>query len=581
MKLFRRIQLMTLLWLMVLLEANAGEVALRRANLPWLQVIFCARVEDGSENEELGTLEVTPRKPGRPSKAHSVVGEAPTAVSENPRGSAKKPGRPPKAQPAVAEEGAGKEDELPDTNTLRGAETISLEEIDAEVPAKKAGRPPKAPQKNTLDLLAAEGRQLVGKALESLAADVVIDGEGTTPPKAATPKKRGRPSKDSQVEGSPAPKKRGRPAKAHPKCAVEGAVAEPKKRGRPPKERPPVDPEAPAKKRGRPRKENTEPAPVHRGSFGLDSLAKAAAAAPVAETISMPGSLPASPFAPRPRGRPPKSPAPSLAAPDAPQSTSFAAAKELTSPEKTQHAVEAAPADAASPQLLADHAQSGDDVSAPSPQKLSDGTASPAGDGSAPPRAKPASNTEARTAAAASPPALAKRKQSEEDVHSDHANTQKKKAASVAGENRLRTLKPYPVKATVVRLTPNSDLLLELKRVVQEENLESAFVMTCVGSTGVTKLQPAGKKLLDLDAKHEIMALSGTLSVQPQGGVKEHLHLAVADQDGVVHGGHLRMGTIVRTTVEVVLGVIEGIHFSREHDPLTGWEELHMDIMKS
>lgn len=141
-------------------------------------------------------------------------------------------------------------------------------------------------------------------------------------------------------------------------------------------------------------------------------------------------------------------------------------------------------------------------------------------------------------------------------------------------------MKPYPVKATVVRLAPNQDLLLELKRVVQEEKLEAAFVMACVGSTGVTKLLPAGSKELHLNARHEIMALSGTLNVQPQGGVSEHLHLAVADETGVVHGGNLMLGTTVRTTVEVVLGVIEGIHFSREHDPLTNWEELHMDIME-
>jgi predicted DNA-binding protein with PD1-like motif len=50
--------------------------------------------------------------------------------------------------------------------------------------------------------------------------------------------------------------------------------------------------------------------------------------------------------------------------------------------------------------------------------------------------------------------------------------------------------------------------------------------------------------------------------------------LAVADADGRVIGGHLLDGCTVRTTAEIVLGLLDGLAFAREVDPSTGWREL-------
>jgi predicted DNA-binding protein with PD1-like motif len=53
-----------------------------------------------------------------------------------------------------------------------------------------------------------------------------------------------------------------------------------------------------------------------------------------------------------------------------------------------------------------------------------------------------------------------------------------------------------------------------------------------------------------------------------------HLHIALADSNGIVVGGHLGPGSAVHTTLEVVVAELEGAAFSREPDPRTGYEEL-------
>ncbi len=61
----------------------------------------------------------------------------------------------------------------------------------------------------------------------------------------------------------------------------------------------------------------------------------------------------------------------------------------------------------------------------------------------------------------------------------------------------------------------------------------------------------AGAPRHDDPGELEILSLAGTLS--PDG---VHLHMAVADSSGTVIGGHLCAGSLVRTTAELVLGLL-------------------------
>ncbi|PSI00179.1 PPC domain-containing DNA-binding protein, partial [Synechococcus lacustris] len=69
----------------------------------------------------------------------------------------------------------------------------------------------------------------------------------------------------------------------------------------------------------------------------------------------------------------------------------------------------------------------------------------------------------------------------------------------------------------------------------------------------------------------EILSLAGTLS--PDGA---HLHIAIADSSGAVIGGHLCAGSLVRTTAEMVIGLLPDWRFSRELDLATGHAELQI-----
>jgi len=120
-----------------------------------------------------------------------------------------------------------------------------------------------------------------------------------------------------------------------------------------------------------------------------------------------------------------------------------------------------------------------------------------------------------------------------------------------------------------VRLDPGEDLKQSLQRLALREGLSSAWVMTCVGSLSRITLRLAD--IHTAEGEFEIISAAGTLSAT---GV--HVHLAVADPQGTLIGGHLMAGCVVagHGTVELVLGSDPGWRFSRERDPVTGFDEL-------
>lgn len=121
-----------------------------------------------------------------------------------------------------------------------------------------------------------------------------------------------------------------------------------------------------------------------------------------------------------------------------------------------------------------------------------------------------------------------------------------------------------------LRLAPGQDLKQELAAWVAREQVDAACVLTCVGSLSVANLRYAGKSEgARIEVPLEILSLVGTLG---RGGL--HLHLTVANDYGGTLGGHLLDGCIIRTTAELVLGILPGLAFDREPDPATGFLEL-------
>lgn len=121
-----------------------------------------------------------------------------------------------------------------------------------------------------------------------------------------------------------------------------------------------------------------------------------------------------------------------------------------------------------------------------------------------------------------------------------------------------------------IRLMPQEDLKLALIKFTQEKKLNAGFIITCVGSLIKAQLRLANAKTIaHYDGEMEIVSLVGTLS---RDGV--HLHISLANDKGIMVGGHLLDGCIIHTTAEIVIGNAHSMQFSREIDPKTNFKEL-------
>jgi len=128
------------------------------------------------------------------------------------------------------------------------------------------------------------------------------------------------------------------------------------------------------------------------------------------------------------------------------------------------------------------------------------------------------------------------------------------------------------MKVVPLRLTPGDDLRQVLENWMGHQREQAGCVISAVGSLSVAQLRFAGAaEATTIRGDLEILSLSGTLS--PDGS---HLHIAMADSSGAVIGGHLCPGSLVRTTAELVIGLLPEWRFSRELDPATGYAELRI-----
>lgn len=138
-----------------------------------------------------------------------------------------------------------------------------------------------------------------------------------------------------------------------------------------------------------------------------------------------------------------------------------------------------------------------------------------------------------------------------------------------------QTAEPFAsgrMKTYALRLRPGQDLRKELEKFAKEQRLQAGLVLTAVGSLTKAALRLADQsETTQFEGKFEIVSLVGTLS--PDG---PHLHISLSDKTGRTIGGHLVEGCIVYTTVELVVGEIEGVRFTREQDAQSGYKELRV-----
>jgi len=125
-----------------------------------------------------------------------------------------------------------------------------------------------------------------------------------------------------------------------------------------------------------------------------------------------------------------------------------------------------------------------------------------------------------------------------------------------------------------IRLHKDQDLRQELQKFAAKEKINAGFIISCVGALKCLNIRLAGattNKMIvkKLDEDFEIVSLTGTIIENDC-----HLHISVANSEGQVIGGHLKEGTIIGTTAEIVIGEDENVIHTRELDIDSGFEEL-------
>lgn len=123
-----------------------------------------------------------------------------------------------------------------------------------------------------------------------------------------------------------------------------------------------------------------------------------------------------------------------------------------------------------------------------------------------------------------------------------------------------------------LRLKPDQDLRQSLKTFAADQNIKAGFILTAIGSLKQATIRFANQNISTvLNDKFEIITLNGTLA---NTGV--HLHIAIADKQGKIIGGHLDSGCLIYTTAEIVIGASEEFSFMRIIDEQTGYKELEI-----
>ncbi|KER32748.1 hypothetical protein T265_12748, partial [Opisthorchis viverrini] len=159
----------------------------------------------------------------------------------------------------------------------------------------------------------------------------------------------------------------------------------------------------------------------------------------------------------------------------------------------------------------------------------------------------------------------------------------------------------------ILRLAPGQEVRSCLSHYVLSHHLAGAFIITCCGSLTKAHIRLANLQESELEGPFEIVSMVGTLASDGH----PHLHIALADSNGQVLGGHVLGSCQVNTTAEIVLGAtgveirtadevrsnpsqeIEegvpakkrrendvsntGIRLIRREDPRTGFKELAVE----
>ncbi len=127
-----------------------------------------------------------------------------------------------------------------------------------------------------------------------------------------------------------------------------------------------------------------------------------------------------------------------------------------------------------------------------------------------------------------------------------------------------------------VRILPQSDLIPSIEEAFSKSAFETAQISVAIGS-----LESASYTYITQNKKYhtpirrngpfELLGASGFIS-NTNGKVEIHIHGIMADENGILFGGHLlEKGNIICATCELTLIELKGISIQKMFDKETGF----------
>ena len=112
----------------------------------------------------------------------------------------------------------------------------------------------------------------------------------------------------------------------------------------------------------------------------------------------------------------------------------------------------------------------------------------------------------------------------------------------------------------LVRHDPNDEIVTSLMQVAKEEKIGLAMVQG-LGAVkkvvmGVYNVPEQHYKANTLEGAFEMLSLTGTIDTMA-GKPYSHFHIAVGDEQGAAHGGHLNEA-IISATAEIIITKLAG-----------------------
>ena len=135
------------------------------------------------------------------------------------------------------------------------------------------------------------------------------------------------------------------------------------------------------------------------------------------------------------------------------------------------------------------------------------------------------------------------------------------------------------MKIHTFRLKPGQDLKIGIEQFVAENDIQAGFIITCVAGLEQATLRMAGavpnkQDIRTYKGDYELTSLAGTVSIN---GI--HLHMSISNRECQSFGGHLKEGTIIHPTAEIVIGEDESVIYTRELDEETSFPELKVETI--